>query len=384
MRIAIIWSLVFAGSCVGAIAVSPAFAAETPAGEIAESLRALEQVGPEGAGHRGAQAAWKKLAAVDAVNLPVLLAALDEAGPLEANWIRSAIDTIAARQQSAGRPLPVAAIEGFLRDRSHAPRARRLAFELLAAADPTAPDRWIPQMLDDPSVELRRDAVGRLIDQAAALATKEQNDAATKTYQQALSAARDLDQLQSAADALKKLGIETDLPKQLGLITQWKVVGPFDNSGGKGYATVYPPEEGIDLAKAYPGKTDELHWQDAASTDPLGHVDLNRALGTQKGVVGYAYAEFKSDRRQPVELRLGSDNAFQLFLNGKRINDAEIYHSFTSFDQYIARGVLEPGVNQILVKLCQNEQTEEWAGDWKFQLRVCDATGGAILSEDRK
>ena len=93
---------------------------------------------------------------------------------------------------------------------------------------------------------------------------------------------------------------------------------------------------------------------------------------------------FKSDKQRPVELRLGSDNAFQLWLNGKRIGDAEIYHSFTSLDQYVARGELEPGVNRILVKLCQNEQTEEWAGDWKFQLRVCDATGGAILSEDRK
>ncbi len=101
-------------------------------------------------------------------------------------------------------------------------------------------------------------------------------------------------------------------------------------------------------------------------------------------MVGYAYAEFKSDRRQPVELRIGSDNAFQLWLNGKRISDVEIYHAFTSFDQYVARGVLEPGVNRILLKLCQNEQTEEWAGDWKFQLRACDATGGAILSEERK
>jgi hypothetical protein len=255
---------------------------------------------------------------------------------------------------------------------------------LLAGADPTAADRWIPQMLDDPSVELRRDAVARLLDQAAALAAKMQADAAVKTFRQALGAARDLDQLQLAVDELKKLGVETDLPKQLGLITDWKVIGPFDNTAGKGYATVYPPEKGVDLTKTYAGKNGDVHWQDAASTDPFGHVDLNRALGTQKGVVGYAYAVFKSDRRQPVELRLGSDNAFQLWLNGKRINDAEIYHSFTSLDQYIARGVLEPGENQILVKLCQNEQTEDWAGDWKFQLRVCDATGGAILSEDRK
>ena len=246
------------------------------------------------------------------------------------------------------------------------------------------PDRWIPQMLDDPSLELRRDAVARLLDQAGREATGGQADAARQSFRQALSAARDLDQVQAAAEQLKKLGVEIDLPKQLGLITQWKVIGPFDNTGGKGYAASYPPEREIQLDKAYDGKSGELHWIDAAASDPLGNVDLNRALGVHKGAIGYAYAEFKSDRRQPIELRLGSDNAFQLWLNGRRINDVEIYHSFTSFDQYIARGELEPGINRILVKLCQNEQTEEWASGWKFQLRACDATGGAILSEERK
>jgi hypothetical protein len=33
--------------------------------------------------------------------------------------------------------------------------------------------------------------------------------------------------------------------------------------------------------------------------------------------------------------------------------------------------------------IAQNEQTEAWAQDWKFQLRVCDDIGTAILSADR-
>ena len=35
--------------------------------------------------------------------------------------------------------------------------------------------------------------------------------------------------------------------------------------------------------------------------------------------------------------------------------------------------------NAILLKICQNEQTEEWAQDWKYQIRVCDSAGAAIL-----
>ena len=52
-------------------------------------------------------------------------------------------------------------------------------------------------------------------------------------------------------------------------------------------------------------------------------------------------------------------------------------------DQYVSTGVLKPGRNVILLKVCQNEQDQSWAQDWKFQLRVCDATGTAVLSRDR-
>jgi hypothetical protein len=47
-------------------------------------------------------------------------------------------------------------------------------------------------------------------------------------------------------------------------------------------------------------------------------------------------------------------------------------------DQYLARGKLKAGRNELLVKVCQNEQSEDWAQDWKFQLRICDASGGAV------
>jgi len=40
--------------------------------------------------------------------------------------------------------------------------------------------------------------------------------------------------------------------------------------------------------------------------------------------------------------------------------------------------VLKPGANTILLKICQNEQTEDWAQRYQFQLRVCNASGIAI------
>ena len=69
----------------------------------------------------------------------------------------------------------------------------------------------------------------------------------------------------------------------------------------------------------------------------------------------------------------------QVWLNGELLTSNEVYHTNTSIDQYIGRGRLKKGGNAILVKICQNEQTEDWAQRWQFQLRVCDASGSAIL-----
>ena len=40
--------------------------------------------------------------------------------------------------------------------------------------------------------------------------------------------------------------------------------------------------------------------------------------------------------------------------------------------------MLKAGRNEVLIKVCQNEQTDDWAQTWGFQLRLCDAIGGAV------
>src|SRR5262245_3526187 len=113
-------------------------------------------------------------------------------------------------------------------------------------------------------------------------------------------------------------------------------------------------------------------------------VDLNSAVGKVNGVLAYAYVEFVSPNSQNVALLLGSHNVTTLWLNGKLIHQYPIYHSGSQMDQFAVQGTLERGRNSILVKVCQNEQKEDWAQAWGFQLRVCDAAGTAVLSSDRK
>jgi hypothetical protein len=97
-------------------------------------------------------------------------------------------------------------------------------------------------------------------------------------------------------------------------------------------------------------------------------------------VTAYATTDFISDRAQAVELRLGGDNSWKVWLNGKLLFGHDEYHFNAEIDQFQMPAQLRAGRNTILVKVCQNEQTEDWAADWEFQLRVTDSLGTPILS----
>jgi hypothetical protein len=359
------------------------FVAAAQAADLGGPLQTLHKLGPKGEGNRQAIEAWKQLSQANISQLPELLAGLDGANPLAANYIRAAVDAVAERHVQGGGKLPLAALEKYVLDTRHAPRGRRLAFEWLTRGDASAPDRLIPGMLHDPSIEFRRDAVSRVLDEAALLYEAKKFDAAVPLYRKALSGARDLDQIELIAKRLREMDQTVDLPTHFGFLMQWKLIGPFDNTDKKGYAVAYPPEKELKFDASYAGKSDTVKWFDHATTDDHGVVDLNKAIGKHMGAVGYAVASFESPRERQVQLRLGCINANKLWLNGKLLHEREVYHANTGIDQYMAEGTLKAGRNIIVLKVCQNEQTEMWAQNWQFQLRVCDAVGTAILSTDR-
>jgi hypothetical protein len=352
------------------------------AADVRALLHAVVQAGPENRGRKEAQVAYEELSRLSPADLPQLLVGLDGANPIAANWIRCALDTIVERAGKEQRELPVEALKEFLEDRSHNPRARRLAYELIVQVEPSSAKGLLSTMLEDPSLELRRDAVDQVLSEAKGN-TSSKSGAAAELFETALKAARDEDQVRDATAQLKKLGRTVNLPRHFGLLMQWKLVGPFDNPGMKGFNIAYPPEAEIDLAAEYQGKEGSIRWMDHTTKDDYGNVDLNAVVGKKKGAAAYALAEFVSDKPQIVDLRLGCMNANKIWLNGKLVHSAEVYHTGIKLDQYIAKGELKSGVNQVLIKICQNEQNEEWAQEWRFQLRICDETGTAVLSTDR-
>ncbi|MBL9151215.1 MAG: hypothetical protein JNK37_01960 [Verrucomicrobiales bacterium] len=354
-------------------------------GDFEKHVAALRAVGPEGAGNAEAAAAFQSLSAAEADAILPLLRAMETSGPIARNWLRSAVEVIVERSQKAGKALPFADLKAFLDDTRQSPEARRLAYDLMAKIDAQAAQKLIPGFLNDPSTELRRDAVAQLIATGKAEAEKDDKTAAIATYRQALDAARDVDQIQEIAKQLsEKLGQEVDLPRHFGFLTHWHVIAPFDNTGREGFETVFPPEKEIKLDATYPGKEGkEVTWQPLASTDEYGKIDFNQPFGPLKEVTGYAYTEYTAAEARPAELRLACKNAWKIWFNGELIFGRDEYHRGQRIDQYKLPVQLKAGKNTLLVKACQNEQTQDWTVEWEFKLRVCDATGTALLATDR-
>ena len=163
----------------------------------------------------------------------------------------------------------------------------------------------------------------------------------------------------------------------LGFIRRWRVSGEYDNVGGGGFAKQYPPEAG----GAVPAATD---WKPVASSHKHGEIDLNAAVAPKKGVLAYAVAEVEMPTAGQAEVRIGSPCAVAVWVNGRPVMAHEIYHASEAIDQYVAAAEFRAGPNTVLVKCCQNEQTEPWAGEWKFQLRITDPLGKPLARQPKE
>ena len=155
-------------------------------------------------------------------------------------------------------------------------------------------------------------------------------------------------------------------------------MGPFDNTAKAGFDRVFPPELGVDLAAEYDGKNGRVRWQDLRAAGDYGLVDLNQPCGALKEVTGYAFAALEAPAAGAAELRLGSKNAWKIWWNGQFLFGRDEYHRGAEIDQYRFPVQLQAGRNTLLVKVCQNEQTEDWTKEWEFQLRVTDPLGAPL------
>jgi len=353
------------------------FASPCRAQDAGELLRTMGAVGPDAAGSESARAAWKKLVGMGPQVLPQVLIAMDTPDPVVRNWMRTAFDRIADRARADGVAIPVQPLRAFVDDPSRHGSARRLALDLIEAIEPGTKARFIGGRLDDP--EFRFEAVTDRADAGEAALKAGDRDKAAALWGEAFAASRDIEQAKALAGRLKAVKAGADLLGHLGYFHEWFVVGPFDANGKKGFATEYAPERGVDLSAKYDGKTGPVSWKRAVTADPqprTGMISLTKELGVAYDAVGYAYAAFEVPAETEVEFRGGADDNFSVWVNGKREFGYEEYRNGLRPDRYRFAVKLKPGVNTVLVKVCQAPPDPTYTDtNWEFLLRMVDRSG---------
>ncbi len=176
-------------------------------------------------------------------------------------------------------------------------------------------------------------------------------------------------------------------PHPNGFITAWLIGGPFPNDPS---GRVPDGKEGLDrrpgfLADHLGGEAEVRPVEGDVVNGTVGEgndrwtlhlnrgevIELDELLKPNVNAIAYAYAAVISPRAMDAKLKLGSNDAVRVWLNGRLVHSKFAARS-VQIDHDVVGVRLEAGVNPILVKI---EQTQ---GNWGCVLRLTDRYGMPI------
>lgn len=359
------------------------FLAIPPAAEggVEEDIAAVVAVGEKGKGNEAATAAVRRLSDAEPQRLVSLFAAFNDANPIGRNLLGGVIQTIvneAKLEDGSGAVLMVVVEASSVDGRFH-PDAVALAFRILQERAPEmAASIAKSDGLRSSSPVVRRAGVAAKLEELS-------GDAPSADLRALLIRTLDRDQVEEIADRLAELDDPVDLPRHFGFLTDWQLAGPFDHREDQAFDAVLPPEETpatFDpealFFTGFPEAGPTVGWRAISSDDDYGVVSVAESFENWKGSAVVLTRGFQAQAAGPATFRLGTPNAFKLYLNGDLVFAREEYHRGTKMDQYVIPAELNAGENVLTVKLLQNQQEQGWAQDYQVQFRVTDPTGAAL------
>ena len=114
--------------------------------------------------------------------------------------------------------------------------------------------------------------------------------------------------------------------KKMGMVTDWLLIGPFDNTGKSGFKKVYPPENEIALQKSYSGKDSILiKWFKPKKINLTGFINLEAFLYPNNWAVGYALTYLYSPAERVALFKVGADDTIKVWFNDQVVIEQEGY-----------------------------------------------------------
>jgi hypothetical protein len=150
-------------------------------------------------------------------------------------------------------------------------------------------------------------------------------------------------------------------------LTDWWLIGPFDNEEGKGLLAVYPPETEFDTTKTYWGRDNvTISWQRHSASES-GYVDLAKILSPSDIGVAYAHRLIKTRSDTLLKIGVGSNDGVRLWVNGHIFLDRREARKAVPNEDVLTIP-FKKGDNTILLKI------DQVGGDWGFYFSVIDDT----------
>ena len=164
--------------------------------------------------------------------------------------------------------------------------------------------------------------------------------------------------------------------RSLGYVSNFLVVGPFDNEGKAGLDQVFEPEAELSApitpGRAYTGKERSVRYRAVANAFPFGWLDASALVRPETKVCIYATTFVRDDKllkgTRKVRAYVGAGGAFKLFWNGEESLKDVAYRGH-DFDRSGVELVLSPGPNALVVKVCGEDDAPE------LSVRLADDKG---------
>jgi hypothetical protein len=178
---------------------------------------------------------------------------------------------------------------------------------------------------------------------------------------------------QQIQDELITLGVHWgDQAMKNGGIAHWHLLGdvPWDQADNP-LDKLFVGEPHVDLSQPQTVDGRTLAWNRYTTDATSGKVDLANILGECTDAAAYAYAEIRLPEATDLVLKIGSNDGYRCWFNGREIGRFDGGRSYAP-DQDSLPVHTEQGVNKILMKVTQ------MAASWAFSVRLTDPSGAPV------
>ena len=148
-------------------------------------------------------------------------------------------------------------------------------------------------------------------------------------------------------------------------ITDWWLIGPFNNADRKGIEKVYPPEEEFIIDKNYTGRNNQLvSWRkyDGKSDE---YISLAKLFKPSDEGVAYARRIFNLKKNIVQKIGLGTNDGVKMWVNGKLVH-TNIVGRPALPNEDVVSVQFHKGENIVLLKV------DQLGGGWGFYFSLLD------------